>query len=92
MTKADIAVALSEQQGISRQAAVELVEDVLEIVKGTLERGEDVKIAGFGKFEVKEKSDRLGRNPHTGEEITIKARRILTWRPSQMLKSRINPL
>ena len=68
----------------------ELVELVFDIMKGTLESGEKIKVAGFGNFEVKSKSDRRGRNPQTGEEITITARRILTFKPSQVLKNAIN--
>jgi len=90
MTKADIVEALMAQQGQPRQMAVELVEQVLDLVKDALVDGEEIKIAGFGKFEVKEKSDRRGRNPQTGEEITIEARRIVTWRPSTILKNRLN--
>ena len=67
-----------------------MVEMVFEIVKSTLEEGEKIKIAGFGNFVVKEKADRRGRNPQTGEEITIYARRILTFKPSQVLKASIN--
>jgi len=63
---------------------------VFDIIKSTLESGEKIKIAGFGNFIVKEKADRRGRNPQTGEEIVISARKILTFKPSQVLKSAIN--
>lgn len=67
-----------------------MVESVFSIIKGTLETGEKIKIAGFGNFVVKQKSDRRGRNPQTGDTITISARRILTFKPSQVLKNAIN--
>ena len=67
-----------------------MVETVFSIIKNTLETGEKIKIAGFGNFVVKQKSDRRGRNPQTGETITITARRILTFKPSQVLKNAIN--
>lgn len=67
-----------------------MVEQVFGIIKNTLESGEKIKIAGFGNFVVKQKADRRGRNPQTGDAITINARRILTFKPSQVLKSAIN--
>jgi len=67
-----------------------MVETVFSIIKNTLETGEKIKIAGFGNFVVKQKADRRGRNPQTGETITIVARRILTFKPSQVLKNAIN--
>ena len=90
MTKADIVERVYEKIGLSKPDSVKLVEQVLEIMKGTLERGENLKITGFGNFVVKKKSDRRGRNPQTGEEITIEARRILTFKPSALLKQSIN--
>ena len=72
------------------QPSAEMVETVFGLLKSTLESGEKVKIAGFGNFVVKQKADRRGRNPQTGETITINARRILTFKPSQVLKSAIN--
>ena len=74
----------------SKKESAELVETVFDLIKTTLEDGDKIKIAGFGNFVVKEKSDRRGRNPQTGEEITIVARKILTFKPSQVLKSAIN--
>ena len=73
-----------------KKESAELVETVFDLIKSTLEDGDKIKIAGFGNFVVKEKSDRRGRNPQTGEEITIVARKILTFKPSQVLKSAIN--
>jgi len=67
-----------------------MVETVFSIIKKTLETGEKIKIAGFGNFVVKQKADRRGRNPQTGDTITIAARRILTFKPSQVLKNAIN--
>lgn len=90
MTKADLVGAIQAASGMTKLEGGETLEALLELIKDTLEGGEEVKIAGFGKFSVKEKSDRRGRNPQTGEEITIKARRILTYQPSAMLKAKIN--
>jgi integration host factor subunit alpha len=90
VTKADIVEKVYEKIGLSKPDSVKLVEQVLEIMKGTLERGENLKITGFGNFVVKKKSDRRGRNPQTGEAITIEARRILTFKPSLVLKQAIN--
>jgi integration host factor subunit alpha len=90
MTKADIVEKIYEKVGFSKKESAELVELVFDIVKSTLEQGDKIKIAGFGNFVVKQKADRRGRNPQTGEEITISARRILTFKPSQVLKASIN--
>ncbi len=90
MTKADIVEKIYEKVGFSKKESAELVELVFDIIKDTLESGDKIKIAGFGNFVVKEKADRRGRNPQTGEEITISARRILTFKPSQVLKASIN--
>lgn len=90
MTKADIVERVHQRIGLSKKESAEMVEMVFGIVKNTLESGEKIKIAGFGNFVVKQKSDRRGRNPQTGEAITINARRILTFKPSQVLKSAIN--
>ncbi|ACH39009.1 MULTISPECIES: integration host factor subunit alpha [Citrifermentans] len=90
MTKADIVEKIYEKVGFSKKESAELVETVFDLIKTTLEEGDKIKIAGFGNFVVKEKADRRGRNPQTGEEITIVARKILTFKPSQVLKSAIN--
>ena len=90
MTKADIVEKIYEKVGFSKKESAELVETVFDLIKTTLEDGDKIKIAGFGNFVVKEKSDRRGRNPQTGEEITIVARKILTFKPSQVLKGAIN--
>lgn len=91
MTKADIVDRLAKKTGFARKDSIELVELVFEVMKDTLVGGENLKISGFGNFVVKQKADRLGRNPQTGEEITIEARKILTFKASQMLKQSINP-
>jgi integration host factor subunit alpha len=90
MTKADIVEKIYEKVGFSKKESAELVEVVFDIIKNTLEKGDKIKIAGFGNFVVKEKANRRGRNPQTGEEITISARKILTFKPSQVLKSSLN--
>ncbi len=90
MTKADIVERIHQRIGFSKKESAEMVETVFSILKSTLEAGEKIKIAGFGNFVVKQKADRRGRNPQTGDTITIAARRILTFKPSQVLKSSIN--
>ena len=90
MTKADIFEKVSAKTGLSKKNSAELVEAVFSLIKSTLETGEKLKIAGFGNFEVKQKADRRGRNPQTGETITIEARSILTFKPSAVLKAAIN--
>lgn len=90
MTKADIVEKIYDKVGFSKKESAELVEMVFDIIKGTLEKGDKIKLAGFGNFVVKEKADRRGRNPQTGEEIIISARKILTFKPSQVLKASIN--
>ncbi|WP_298269274.1 integration host factor subunit alpha [Geobacter sp.] len=90
MTKADIVEQIYEKVGFSKKESAELVERVFGLIKETLEKGEKIKIAGFGNFVVKEKADRRGRNPQTGDEIIISARKILTFKPSQVLKASIN--
>lgn len=90
MTKADIAVKIQNATGMTRKESTEALEQVLSIMKSALEQGENLKISGFGHFVIKEKKDRKGRNPQTGETITIGARRILTFKPSVVLKNRVN--
>jgi len=86
LTKAEIAAHLSEKIGLSKREAKEFVESFFEEIKATLESGEVVKISGFGGFELKDKSERPGRNPKTGEDIPIAARRVVTFRAGQKLK------
>ncbi|NVB41705.1 integration host factor subunit alpha [Pseudenhygromyxa sp. WMMC2535] len=91
MTKADIVERVCERVGgFSKKEAADLVDQVFDTMKSVLETGEKIKISGFGNFVVREKKPRPGRNPQTGEEITIEARRVLTFKPSNVLKSAIN--
>lgn len=90
MRKADIANNICEKIGVSKTEAMDLVEYVLDCMKGVLQKGESVKIAGFGNFIVRSKGQRKGRNPRTGEEIAITPRRVLTFRPSQLFKKYVN--
>lgn len=90
MTKADIAERIHLKTGCSKKEASDLLEKFFEILKDTLETGEKIKVAGFGNFEVKQKSPRRGRNPQTGEDIVIEARRILRFKPSLLLRKAVN--
>lgn len=90
MTKADIAEKIHTTTGLSKKDSVTMLEAVFSIMKSTLETGEKIKVAGFGNFEVKQKKDRVGRNPQTGETITIEARRILSFKPSMVLRQAVN--
>lgn len=91
MTKADIVERIYEKVGFSKKEATDVVESIFEIIKGRLERGEKVKISGFGNFVLNTKRPRKGRNPQTGEEIVISGRRVLSFKPSPVLKKAINP-
>ncbi len=90
MTKADLVENIYQKTGFSKKDSADIVETVFDLIKTTLEEGEKIKIAGFGNFVVKEKATRRGRNPQTGDEIKISSRRILTFKPSQVLKNSIN--
>lgn len=91
MTKADLIDRLCDKVGgFSKKEAADLVEKVFDVMKATLEHGDKIKISGFGNFIVREKKPRPGRNPQTGEEITIEARRVLTFKPSNVLKQVLN--
>lgn len=90
MTKADIVEAIYEKIGFSKKESAEIVEMVFDTMKETLEKGEKIKISGFGNFVIRSKKPRIGRNPQTGEEIEISARKVLTFRPSQVLKAALN--
>src|SRR4029453_128820 len=93
MTKADIIEAVYEKVGgFSKKEAAEIVETVFNVVKETLERGEKIKISGFGNFVVRDKKDRMGRDPQRAVPILIPARRVLTFKPSQVLKNILNAL
>jgi len=90
MTKADLIENVYLKTGFSKKESADIVEMVFDLIKSTLEDGEKIKIAGFGNFVVKDKATRRGRNPQTGEEIEISSRKILTFKPSQVLKASIN--
>jgi len=90
MTKADIIEQIYDKVGFSKKESAEIVELVFDTMKETLEKGEKIKISGFGNFVVRSKRPRIGRNPQTGEEIEISARKVLTFRPSQVLKTALN--
>lgn len=90
MTKAEIVEKVYETVGFPKRESYEIVESAFEIVKEELKQGGKVKIAGFGNFSVKEKKSRRGRNPQTGEEIEIPARRVLTFKSSNVLRDALN--
>jgi integration host factor subunit alpha len=90
MTKADIIVKVHDAIGFTMKESIDLVEQMLEILKSTLESGETIKITGFGNFVVRKKADRRGRNPQTGEEIVIGSRKVVTFKPGMVLKERVN--
>ena len=89
LTKADMAERLFEELGLNKREAKEMVEFFFEEIRLALERGQQVKLSGFGNFDLREKKQRPGRNPKTGEEIPISARRVVTFRPGQKLKARV---
>lgn len=92
MTKADLVEIIYEKVGLSKKEAKDIVETVFETLKDSLKNGEKIKISGFGNFSVRVKRPRRGRNPQTGEDIEISARRVLTFKASQILKDYINRL
>jgi integration host factor subunit alpha len=89
LTRADLAELLHQDIGLSRASCADLVEDVLGHMCGALDRGENVKISGFGTFVLRDKAQRIGRNPKTGVEVPIAPRRVLTFRASQSMRERI---
>lgn len=89
MTKADIVERVYKEIGFSKKEAADLVELIFKIMKDTLAKGEKVKISGFGNFSIRDKATRVGRNPQTGNAMDISARRVLTFKPSQVLKEDI---
>ncbi len=89
LTKADLVKAVQYQIDVPNNKAAEICESVFEIIKESLEHGEDVMISGFGKFSVREKSARRGRNPQTGESMTIEARKVVTFKNSGKMKERL---
>lgn len=90
MTKADIVEIVFEKVGFSKKDVGMVIEEIFESIKNTLEKGEKVKISGFGNFTIRQKRARRGRNPQTGTEITIDQRRVMTFKASQLLKKAIN--
>ncbi len=90
MTKADLVEMIYSKIGISKKDASDILEGVFDIIKEALKNGEKVKISGFGNFSVRNKKTRKGRNPQTGEEIEISARRVLSFKPSQLMKDAMN--
>lgn len=90
MTKSDIVEKIHITTGLSKKDSAAMMESVFAIIKESLEAGETIKISGFGVFEPKQKNARRGRNPHTGEVITIEARKVLTFKPSNLLRDAIN--
>ena len=90
LTKDQIIGSLETRLGVSKAESTRLVESMLETIKATLARGEDVLITGFGKFCVNQKAARRGRNPATGEELTLQPRRVVTFKCSPLLKERVN--
>ena len=89
LTKADIADRLLDEVGLNKREAKEFVDAYFEMIRAALERGENVKLSGFGNFQLRDKNQRPGRNPKTGEEIPISARRVVTFRPGQKLRARV---
>ena len=90
LTKAHIVEALAEQNGYAKNQSFDKIETLLELIKSTLESGEDVLISGFGKFCVKEKNERRGRDPSTGEDMMLEPRRVVTFKCSGKLRDKIN--
>ena len=90
ITRADLADAVHQQVGLPRQESGQLVEAVLDMVSDTLVSGDSVKLSSFGSFVLRDKNGRVGRNPKTGEEVPIDPRRVLVFKPSQVLKERVD--
>ena len=89
LTRADLAETINRKMGLSRAESLDLVEQVLDKMTDALVRGENVKISGFGSFVLRDKNERIGRNPKTGVEVPITPRRVMTFRASQLLKDRV---
>ena len=90
LTKAEMADKLFDQLGLNKREAKDLVAGFFECVRNSLENGQQVKLSGFGNFDLRDKGQRPGRNPKTGEEIPISARRVVTFRPGQKLKAKVD--
>ena len=89
LTRADLAETINRKMGLSRSESLELVDSVLDHMCDALAKGENVKVSGFGSFVLRDKNERVGRNPKTGIEVPITPRRVMTFRASQLLKERI---
>ncbi|MDY7098534.1 MAG: integration host factor subunit alpha [Pseudomonadota bacterium] len=89
LTRADLAETINRKMGLSRAESLEMVEAILDQMAEALARGENVKVSGFGSFILRDKNERIGRNPKTGVEVPITPRRVMTFRASQILKDRI---
>ncbi len=90
LTRSDLSEAVYREIGLSRNESAEMVETVLTRISNSLVKGEDVKISSFGTFAVRDKGARMGRNPKTGEEVPIEPRRVLVFRPTHIMKDRVN--
>ena len=90
MTKADLVKIISEKMGFGLKESTEIIDQVFDILKETLEGGEKVKISGFGNFVVRQKRSRKGRNPKTGEDLVISGRRVVSFKPSHVLRKTLN--
>ncbi len=90
LTRLDLSEAVFREVGLSRNESAELVESVLDHVSDALVSGQSVKISSFGTFSIRDKNERIGRNPKTGEEVPIAPRRVLTFRPSHLMKERVD--
>ncbi len=90
LTRADLSEAVYQKVGLPRNESADLVETVLKEITGSLENGETVKLSSFGSFGIRQKGERIGRNPKTGEEVPITPRKVLVFRASNIMKSRIN--
>lgn len=90
VTRADLTEAVYQEVGLSRNESAQLVESILEEIASTLSTGESVKVSSFGTFSVRDKAERIGRNPKTGEEVPILPRKVLVFRASHVLKSRVD--
>ena len=91
LTKAHIVEMIAEQNGFSKNKNVEIVESLIEIIKGTLAAGDDVLVSGFGKFRVRNKGPRRGRNPATGSDLILSARKVVTFKCSGKFRDKLNP-
>ena len=90
VTRAQLGEAVYQEVGLSRHESADMVESILSEISGALQKGETVKVSSFGSFSVRHKGQRIGRNPKTGQEVPILPRTVLVFRPSNVLKGRIN--